>query len=246
MGNGPLPKLPPSLAELLGLLAIVSESFNLDEAVMFAENPEPRCPCVLLLDRSGSMAGPPMAALNEGLRTFQADLNRDDLARKRVEIAIVTFDDRAEILQDFVTADAFEAPTLEPGGMTHMGAAIHAALDAIEERKRQYRANGVAYYRPWVFLITDGAPSDEPGTVEKAARRIRAAEEAKSLAFFAVGVEDADMGKLRELTVREPLKLRGLQFRDLFLWLSASMQRVSQSRTDEQVPLPSPAGWGEV
>lgn len=235
-----------SLAELLGLPRIVSESFNLDEAVLFAENPEPRCPCILLLDVSGSMSGPPIAALNEGLRAFQGDLNGDDLARKRVEISIVTFDDRVRVVQDFVTADGFEAPHLEPGGMTYMAAAIHAALDAIEDRKGQYRANGVAYYRPWVFLITDGAPSDEPGAVEKAAARVRAAEDAKSLAFFAVGVEEADMAKLREISTREPLKLRGLQFREMFLWLSASMQRVSQSRTDEQVPLPSPAGWGEV
>jgi uncharacterized protein YegL len=219
---------------------------NLDEAVMFAENPEPRCPCVLLLDVSGSMGGPPIAALNEGLRTFAEDLNRDELARKRVEVAIVTFDDRVQVVCDFVTADSFEAPRLETGGLTYMGAAIHTALDLIRDRKAQYRANGVAYYRPWVFLITDGAPSDEPGTVEKAAARIRTEEDQKSLAFFAVGVEGADMERLGAIATRTPLKLRGLSFQELFLWLSASMQQVSQSRPDDQVPLPSPAGWGEV
>ena len=30
-------------------------------AVTFAENPEPRCPCLLLLDTSGSMAGQAIA-----------------------------------------------------------------------------------------------------------------------------------------------------------------------------------------
>jgi uncharacterized protein with von Willebrand factor type A (vWA) domain len=28
---------------------------GLEDAVEFAENPDPRCPCVLLLDTSGSM-----------------------------------------------------------------------------------------------------------------------------------------------------------------------------------------------
>ena len=44
---------------------------NLEQAVEFAENPEPRCPCVLLLDTSASMHGEPISALNEGLRTFK-------------------------------------------------------------------------------------------------------------------------------------------------------------------------------
>ena len=48
----------------------------LEDAVEFAENPEPRCPCILLLDTSGSMKGEPLDALNEGLRTFQQELDR--------------------------------------------------------------------------------------------------------------------------------------------------------------------------
>lgn len=219
---------------------------NLDEAVMFAENPEPRCPCVLLLDVSASMGGEPIAALNAGLRTFQADLNQDDLARKRVEVAVITFNDSVQAIQDFVTADLFVPPELSATGTTAMGAAIHAALDLVRDRKAQYRSNGVAYYRPWIFLITDGAPTDEPGVVESAAQRVRAEEEKRALAFFAVGVEGADLERLSTIASRAPLQLKGLKFQELFLWLSASMQQVSQSRPGDQVPLPSPAGWGQV
>ena len=52
----------------------MTSSSALEEAVEFAENPEPRCPCVLLLDTSGSMNGPALDALNEGLKSFKNDL----------------------------------------------------------------------------------------------------------------------------------------------------------------------------
>ena len=222
------------------------EILRLDEAVEFAENPEPRCPCVLLLDTSGSMNGPALDALNQGLQAFRDDLIKDSLAARRVEVAIVTFNNDIRIEQDFVTADQFEPPTLSAQGMTHMGSAIHKALDILQARKTQYRTNGIAYYRPWVFLITDGAPQGEADdVVDKAAQRIRDEETQKHVAFFAVGVENADLGRLSEIVLRTPVKLKGLNFVEMFLWLSASMSAVSHSKLDDQVALPPP-GWGTV
>ena len=220
------------------------EGLALEEAVEFAENPEPRCPCVLLLDNSGSMQGEAINALNEGLRIFQEELNHDNLAKKRVEVAIVTFNSEVEVVQDFVTADEFEPPTLSAQGLTQMGGAILQGLDILEIRKAMYRANGVAYYRPWIFLITDGEPQGESDSVvEQATRRIGDSEAGKRVAFFAVGVEEANMTRLSQIVVRQPLKLKGLNFRELFIWLSASMQQVSQSsQLEEQMPLP-PADW---
>ena len=97
-----------------------------------------------------------------------------------------------------------------------------------------------------MFLITDGAPQGEPeDLVTQAAQRIKADEAAKRVAFFAVGVENADMDRLAQLAVRTPVKLKGLNFVEMFVWLSASMQKISQSQVDEQVALPPP-GWGTV
>ncbi len=224
----------------------MSNTTLLEEAVEFAENPEPRCPCVLLLDTSGSMNGPALDALNAGLQTFKTDLAKDPLASRRVEIALITFNSAVTVVQDFVTADQFDPPVLTAGGMTHMGGAIHTALDIIAIRKAQYRSNGIAYYRPWVFLITDGAPQGEAADiVDRAAERVRTDEQAKRVAFFAVGVENADMSRLAQIAVRTPVKLEGLNFVEMFVWLSASMQRVSQSRVDDQVALPPP-GWGAI
>ncbi len=220
--------------------------FGTEDAVEFAENPEPRCPCVLLLDTSGSMQGEAINALNEGLKTFKEELNRDNLAKKRVEVAIITFNSDVNIVQDFITADQFDPPTLKAQGLTVMGSAIHKGLDMVATRKAQYSANGVAYYRPWVFLITDGEPQGEPDSlIEQAAQRIKEDEDNKRVAFFAVGVEGANMTRLSQIVTRSPLKLVGLNFQEMFIWLSASMQRVSQSRMDEQIPLPPP-GWGII
>ncbi len=213
------------------------------DAVEFAENPEPRCPCVLLLDVSGSMGGRPIAALNQGLQAFQNDLMGDDLASKRVEIAIVTFGAGVQVVQDFVTADQLQAPTLSVAGTTPMGAGIHQALDMVRDRKATYKTNNVAYYRPWIFLITDGGPTDE---WQSAAQRVKQEEQAKSVAFFGVGVQGADMGVLGQISSRQPLMLQGLKFIELFVWLSKSTQSVSHSKVGEQVPLQPPSGWAEV
>ncbi|WP_407893636.1 vWA domain-containing protein [Scytonema sp. NUACC26] len=224
----------------------MQDTLKLDEVVEFAENPEPRCPCVLLLDTSGSMQGIPIDALNQGLQIFKEELIKNSLAARRVEVAIVTFDSQVNVIQDFVTADQFNPPILTAQGLTTMGSGIHKALDMIQDRKAQYRANGVAYYRPWVFMITDGEPQGEfEDVIDQATRRVQADEASKRVAFFTVGVENANMNRLGQIAVRSPLRLTGLNFIEMFVWLSASMSAVSHSKVDEQVALP-PIGWGSV
>jgi len=219
----------------------------LDEVVEFAENPEPRCPCVLLLDVSGSMAGQPINELNEGIQLFWQEVSKDPLASKRVEVAVVTFSDDVEVVQDFATIENSQPPVLEAEGATAMGSGILTALDMLRNRKEVYRRNGISYYRPWIFLITDGAPTEPQEVMQQAAQAIQQEEAKKGVAFFAVGVKGADMRMLATLSKeRQPLKLKGLAFRELFLWLSASMQRVSSSKVEDKVDLPSPQGWGQV
>ena len=208
----------------------------------FASNPEPRCPCVLLLDVSGSMGGQPIAELNAGLATFRDELSADSLAMKRVEVAVVTFGP-VNVEMPFTSASAFVPPVLRAQGDTPMGAAIMRALAMVDERKREYRSHGVSYYRPWVFLITDGAPTDE---WQSAAASVRSVEGEKGAAFFAIGVQGANMSTLRQISVREPLSLQGLKFRELFAWLSSSLRSVSRSTPGTDVALESPKGWASV
>jgi len=208
----------------------------------FVDNPEPRCPVVLLLDTSKSMTGKPIEELNAGLQLFHDELLEDELAAKRVEVAVVAFGP-VRVETEFSTPEFFSAPDLAAEGETPLGAAVDTALQLVEQRKETYRENGINYYRPWVFLITDGAPTDQ---WEQAARDIQAGEKEGRFAFFPVGVQNANLDVLGKLSSRSPMHLDGLRFRDLFTWLSRSLQKVSQSQLGTEVALPSPSGWTSV
>ncbi len=252
------------------------DSDFLDQAE-FADNPEPRCPVVLVLDTSGSMKGQAIVELNEGLRSFGSAIRADRLASLRVEVAVVTFGGKVravnvhgEVSQDtslaafnprglsirpqvkdipfdarqaFVTVDQFQPPVLDADGGTPMGEAVQRAMALLKDRKEIYKQNGLDYFRPWIFVITDGKPTDK---WEAAAEQVRQEEQRKGVQFYAVGVEGADFKVLQKFTeTRPPLKLKGLAFGDLFTWLSKSLSAIAHSRPGEQAPLP-PVGWGEV
>ncbi len=230
------------------------------DAIAFADNPEPRCAVVLLLDTSGSMQGRRIDELNAGLRTLDQALKQDPLASLRVELAVVAFGGgsarvldvrqgqggaiEAEAAQAFVTVDAFHPPLLVADGATPMGQAARIGLQLVRDRKASYKQNGIDYFRPWLFLITDGKPTDSGW--EAAAAELAQEEAGRGLSVYGVGVEGADMRCLaRFSTQRPPLKLKGLAFEELFVWLSKSLSAVSQSRPGDQAPLP-PVGWGAV
>jgi uncharacterized protein YegL len=218
--------------------------------VDFIDNPEPRCPCVLLVDTSYSMSGPPIDALNSGIEQFSRELNDDNLAKKRVEVAIVSFGQTVETVQEFTGAISFVPPRFEANGSTPMGEAVVHAVSLLEARKLQYRAAGISYFRPWIFLLTDGAPTDyQTHFWRQAVDVVHEGETSKKMLFFGVAINDADIGKLNELCpkTRPAMKLRGLSFRELFSWLSSSLKTVSSANPGATgLALPAPSGWASI
>jgi uncharacterized protein YegL len=181
--------------------------------------------------------------LNAGLTAFKETLAADKLASKRAEVAIVTFGGVVQTVCDFTTVEGFNPPALTANGDTPMGGAIRAAVEMVRQRKDTYRANGISYYRPWIFLITDGGPTDE---WKSAADMVKHGEASKAFSLWAVAVEGANMDVLKLISVKTPVNLKGAQFREMFKWLSSSLSSVSRSNPGENIPLTNPTapeGW---
>jgi uncharacterized protein YegL len=223
------------------------------------ENPDPRIACALLLDTSSSMAGEPIDQLNRGFELFCDEIKKDELAKKRAEITVISFGNMARVEIPFTEGRDLQPRWLDASGSTPMGAALNLALDQLTQQKQAYKKAGLEYYRPWLFVLTDGEPTD--GQVfTSAAARVREAEAARGVSVFAIGIgAGANLARLKELSAqRAPAKLDGLSFREFFSWLSASLgaasasnafgssdEGVARAESTEQIPLP-PAGWARA
>ena len=234
---------------------------------------EPKCPVVLLIDTSESMAGEKINSLNSGVNLLINTLKNDEIAHKRVELSIVSFNSVVDVIQDFAVVDDMPVVNLNASGFTLMGQAIITGIDLISTRKEIYKSGGIDYYRPWIWLITDGTPTDmgpRDGkyyetyddvtasgesinmpesffeTWDNVIKSVHDGENNHNFAFFAVGVEGADMQTLSEISVRAPVKLNGVNFKDMFLWLSKSLSNISHSGTNDQISLSSPDSWGKI
>lgn len=217
----------------------------LEQAVEF-ENPDQRLACILVLDTSGSMMGEKIDALNRGLADFKQALLDDPsgFAPSRVEVAVLAFDNRIQLLHDFSLPGDFEPPVLTAQGQTYLGTAVLDALQHLETRKEAYKAGGLPYNRPWLFLITDGVPQGEsPDKIQEAGAALRKAEADKRVIAWTVGVgEEVDYNLMEETFGKKPAKMKGVNFSEMFKWLSASTSRASGSSAGEKVDI-APPEW---
>lgn len=227
------------------------------DLIEFVENPEPRCPYIVLVDSSASMEGEPINELYNGLKIFKQELLNNELAAKRVELAVISFNSNASVLTDgFVNPMEFNPMPIKTDGATRMCDAIKLAVSIAEARKEQYKEAGIGYYRPWIVLITDGNPTDEYGNCLEydskefleVANMVKTGNDDKSFSFFAIGVgEYVDMEALTRICPanRPPKKLAGLKFYELFKWLSNSAKSRSNSAVGEKCPISPTDGWSE-
>lgn len=191
--------------------------------------------CVLLVDISGSMQGNSITELNEALVEFGKALREDAKAYGCTDVCVISFDSQVRTVFPFSSAMEYTAPSLSAGGMTAMNEAIITALDAIDQRKQEYRAIGVDYWRPWLFLMTDGVPTDTNYEAD-AKRRLQDALTRKKVNFFPMGIGSANTAKLKEYTLNGTgfvLKASANNFKEAFIWVSSSMSAISNSNPYE-------------
>ena len=133
----------------------IQDTVGVYDAAEFAENPEPRCPIVLVLD-SGIPTDVPIENVRQGLLKFRDVLREDPVAALRADVAVIEFGNEARVIQDFTNGADFEPPDLSiTSDLGYYAQAINLTLDVIEARKRSYQENGIAYYRALVYFLTN-------------------------------------------------------------------------------------------
>ena len=184
------------------------------------ENYEQKSICCFVVDVSGSMSGQPIDQLNQGLQEFHRDISENATTSNRLEIAVVEFSSTVDTVVPPGLADTFSMPMLATKGSTKLVDGVREATRLVESRKIWYKQTGQPYLRPWIILITDGAP--DPGQdVNGLAGEIRDGADRKKFVFLAIGVQGADMNVLNQLCTpdKPAMALQGLKFSEFFEWV---------------------------
>ncbi|MCT2591577.1 VWA domain-containing protein [Streptomyces sp. N2-109] len=203
-----------------------------------ADGCEERQPVVILLDTSASMGrpaeSPRIDELNDALARWFDEVRSLSRLRSRVEVALITFDSRVRaydaraeslvpvegVASDrlFAPVDEVRPPRLTASGVTRLTEAVETALTLARERYRALQGQRVQVRRPFLWVLTDGAPSDAEGQPQDAAalagtaRRLRQGEEQGECIFQAVGVRGADLPLLHVLAPKSTLMLDSYDF----------------------------------
>lgn len=169
------------------------------------------------------MSGDPIEAVNEGIRTLHSNLLDDPQALETAYISVITFASEAKQFTPLVSVTSFIPPQLHANGTTALGAALQLLCDSLEDEKRKM-ADGLKDWKPLVFLLTDGAPTD---TWQDQAEILKKNRPANIIAV-ACGA-DANTSILRQIT-GVVLELRNTGpdgFKKFFEWVSASVRQTS-------------------
>lgn len=216
----------------------------------FIDNPEPRCPIVLMLDVSRSMEGRKFDTLKHALTKFRDIIRGDLVTALRADVAVISFASTAQVIQDFTNGTDFEPCFIKLDDQlddtTRFSTAINLVLDIIQARKQTYRSAGTAYYRGLVYFFTDGEPKHDSGAdLALTAARLSKMQEGRSVAFFCIGIGWPDRpADLLELAKLAPLQLVELinteQLNGSIQWLTNSVFFEPLVGPPERVRLPDP------
>ncbi|HDN25602.1 MAG TPA: VWA domain-containing protein [Thioploca sp.] len=200
-----------------------------------------RLPVYLLLDCSSSMTGQPIEQVRQGLRALLDDLSTEPMAIETVYLSVITFHSTAQQLIPLTELMQFKEPHIQAHGATALGAALRLLQDCLETEVRKNTETQKGDWKPLVFLMTDGMPTDAWETV---ADDIKTQQIAHLIAF-AAGT-GADVDNLKRITdiVLKSDELSPGALKAFFQWMSQSILRTGKSvqvmAQEMQVDLPPP------
>jgi Uncharacterized protein encoded in toxicity protection region of plasmid R478, contains von Willebrand factor (vWF) domain len=118
-------------------------------------------PFYLLCDESGSMIGEPIDAINGALPDLHHEISTNPTVADKTRFCLIGFSDTATVLQPLVDlSDIDSVPALAAGGLTSYGDAFRTLLRCVEADVAGLKAEGHEVYRPVVFFLSDGIPTD--------------------------------------------------------------------------------------
>ncbi len=217
---------------------------------MNAEQFVRRRPVYLLLDTSGSMRGAPIQAVQQGVTMIHQELLNNPHAIETVYLSVITFADGAQQVAPLASVENFNPPTLRAEGQTALGAAI-TLLEQVMSRELIPNTEGrKGDYRPLVFLLTDGAPTDD---WQPAVARFKQQHGNKIGAFVALGCGSNVNTETLHAITNDVLYMKDTTpdaLKQFFRWVSSSIQKTSQrigARPEESgldaPPLPPVMKW---
>lgn len=215
-------------------------TFNFDSA-----SSGRRLPVYLLLDTSGSMSGAPILAVNQGVSLLYNELINTPQAVETAWISVISFESQAKQLVPLTEIGSFNPPTLQAGGSTSLGQALDILGQALDREIAGNQGEKKGDYKPLVFLLTDGEPTDD---WKSALQRLRGRTKNKPATIIAIGCGGgANMGVLQQigditLKMADATPDAIAQF---FKWVSQSVQTASVSAAQGgggggQVAMPPP------
>lgn len=121
-----------------------------------------KLPVYILCDRSDSMIGAGITALNQGLKSMHAAIGSDPITKDKCLLSVVQFNQRAQVVFELQDPSLVRTlPEIEADGLTNFGFAFQTLRETLEKDSKKFHDLGESLLRPIVFMISDGAPNDE-------------------------------------------------------------------------------------
>ena len=187
-----------------------------------------RLPIFFLLDVSESMVGQPLNAVEEGMKRIITSLRQDPSALETAYISIIAFAGKAKVLSPLTDIISFYPPKLPIGGGTSLGLGLITLMREIDEKVVLKSSTQQRDWKPLVFLITDGKPTDN---TNEAVREWKENYASKATMVAITLGDYANVSILKQLTPHVLLYEGSSDddFKRFFDWISASVQSHSQA-----------------